>query len=69
MQIIEINKFYLFNVKRAEKKYKTIVEILDDLDENPLIGYISAVLKQFTRLLGLEPVDSEILELNIEKVI
>ena len=30
------NKFYLFNVKRAEKKYKTIVKILDDLDENPL---------------------------------
>ena len=30
------NKFYLFNVKRAEKKYKTIVEILDQLKENPL---------------------------------
>ena len=30
------NRFYLFNVKRAEKKYETIVEILDDLNENPL---------------------------------
>lgn len=30
------NKFYLFNVKRAEKKYESIVEILTDLNENPL---------------------------------
>ena len=30
------NRFNLINVKRAEKKCKTIVEILDELDENPL---------------------------------
>ncbi|MBQ3472815.1 MAG: HEPN domain-containing protein [Methanobrevibacter sp.] len=30
------NRFNLINVKRAEKKYKTIAEILEELDENPL---------------------------------
>ena len=30
------NRFNLINVKRAEKKYKIIVEILDVLNENPL---------------------------------
>ena len=30
------NNFYLFNVRRAEKKYQTIIGILYELEENPL---------------------------------
>ncbi len=38
-----------------------------DLDENPVIGYISAVIKQFVRLSNEEPLDNESFKLTLEK--
>lgn len=62
-------KMYLMRNTKFVKESQDFIDInaYSDLDENPLVGYIAAVLKQFKRLLGLTPVDPETLELNIEK--
>jgi archaellum biogenesis ATPase FlaH len=38
-----------------------------DLDENPAVGYTSAVLKQYVRLMGEEPLSTEDFNLVVEK--
>lgn len=62
-------KMYLTrNLKIFEdgKAYINMNEF-SDLDENPYVAYTSAVLKQFTRLFGLDPVDYEEFQLTIER--
>ena len=62
-------KMYLMRNLKFIKESQAYIDInaYADLDENPLIGYIIATLKQFVRLQGLEPLGVEDFKLTLEK--
>ena len=62
-------KMYLMHNMKMIKDNQEYIEINQyaDLDENPIIGYISAVLKQFVRLLQIEPTNGDEFRLYLEK--
>lgn len=62
-------KMYLTrNMKVIQDSYEFCdLTAFKDLDENPLIAYISAVVKQFVRLLQLEPIEYDEFKLTVEK--
>lgn len=62
-------KMYLMrNLKLLHESQAYIdLKAFADLDESPDIGYIIATLKQFNRLLTIEPVNSEDFRLALEK--
>lgn len=62
-------KMYLMRNLKFIKESQAYIDInaYADLDENPLIGYIIATLKQFVRLQGLEPLGIEDFKLTLEK--
>lgn len=66
---VEFMKLYLL---RSKKMFKTNgdrinLKAYEDLDEDPIVGYISAVMKQFIRLNGLVTLPEDELKLTIEK--
>lgn len=62
-------KMYLTrNMKVIKDSYEFCdLTAFKDLDENPLIAYVSAVVKQFVRLLQLEPIEYDEFKLTVEK--
>lgn len=62
-------KMYLMrNIKMLRESYQFInLTEFKDLDEDPCIAYIAAVLKHFGRLLGMEPLDKASFMLDVEK--
>ena len=62
-------KMYLMRNTRMLKESSNNIDLSTyaDLDENPYIGYISAVIKQFTRLKGTKQVDLSTFKLDVEK--
>jgi len=62
-------KMYLTrNMKVIKDSYEFCdLTAFKDLDENPLIAYASAVVKQFVRQLQLEPIEYDEFKLTVEK--
>lgn len=65
-------EFIKLHLTRNTKLIKDAVAYIDvnaykDLDDNPLIGYVSGVLKQFNRLMQLEPLNHDDFTLSLEK--
>lgn len=63
-------KLYLMRNQKLIKDSSDYIDInaYKDLDENPVIGYISAVIKQFERLKSvIQPISEEEFELELEK--
>ena len=62
-------RMYLTRNTKIINDSKQFINITEfkDLDENPNIAYISAVLKKYTRLLGLEGVVDDDFKLTVEK--
>ena len=63
-------KLYLMRNQKLIKDSSDYIDInaYKDLDENPIIGYISAVIKQFERLKSvIQPISEEEFELELEK--
>ena len=62
-------KMYLLRNKKMIKESQAYIDInaYKDLDEDPIVGYISAVLSQFTRLKGLECLTADAFKLVLEK--
>ena len=62
-------KMYLMrNTKVIKDSYKYInISEFQDLDDNPLLAYASAVIKKFVRLTGFEPLEKDDLVLALEK--
>lgn len=62
-------KMYLLRNKKMIKESQAFIDInaYKDLDEDPVVGYISAVIIQFTRLKGLETLSAEQFKLTLEK--
>lgn len=62
-------KMYLMrNIKLLRESYQFInLTEFKDLDEDPCHAYIAAVLKQFVRLLGMEPLEKSDFMLAVEK--
>ena len=66
----EFLKLYLMRNQKLIKESSDYIDInaYNDLDENPIVGYISAVIKQFERLKSvIQSVNSEEFELELEK--
>lgn len=62
-------RMYLLRNKKMIKDSQAYIDVnaYKDLDEDPIVGYISAVLKQFTRLRGMDVLSSENFSLALEK--
>lgn len=62
-------KLYLTRNTRLlnDSKDKIDLSAYEDIDENPYIGYISAVIKQHTRLVGMDKCSDSDFKLAIEK--
>lgn len=62
-------RMYLLRNKKMLKESTMYIDVnaYKDLDEDPIVGYISAVLKQFTRLRGLSTLVEEEFNLVLEK--
>lgn len=62
-------RMYLLRNKKMIKEAQSYIDInaYKDLDEDPIVGYISAVLKQFTRLRGMNTLSSDDFKLVLEK--
>lgn len=62
-------KMFLLRNKKLIKDSQSYINIkaYSDLDEDPVIGYISGVLNQFTRLQGLETLPEDDFKLILEK--
>lgn len=65
----EFLKMYLVRNTRMLKESAEFIDLsaYSDLDENHYIGYVSAVIKQYTRLRGLQKTDIGQFKLDIEK--
>lgn len=66
---IDFMKMYLTRNTKLIKDSQEYIDLstYSDLDENELIGYASAVVKQYTRLLGVDSVDCDSYKLTLEK--
>lgn len=62
-------RMYLLRNKKMVKESQSYIDInaYKDLDEDPVVGYISAVLKQFTRLRGMDELSEDDFKLVLEK--
>ena len=65
----EFLKIYLMRNKKLIKDAKQFINIgaYKDLDEDEVLGYISAVLKQYNKLVNLEKMDIDAFRLGVEK--
>ena len=65
----EFLKLYLLRNKKIIKESQAYIDInaYQDLDPDPVVGYVSAVLKQYTRLKGMEVLDDSEFGLVLEK--
>lgn len=65
----EFLKMYLMRNQKFLKESQQFINLTEfaDLDENPIIGYISAVIKQFVRLQGVPTLSKDTFRLSIEK--
>lgn len=66
---VDFLKMYLLRNTRMLKESSEYIDVsaYSDLDENPLLGYISAVIKQHIRLGGMESDSIDTFKLNVEK--
>lgn len=62
-------KLYLLRNTKFLEESKTFIDLsaYSDMDENPYVGYISAVIKQHTRLGGMAKVSKDEFNLSVEK--
>lgn len=65
----EFLEMYLLRNEKVISEANQYINIneFSDLDENPVVGYAAAVIKQFVRLDGEEPLDTESFKLVLEK--
>ena len=65
----EFMKMFLLRNKKMIKESQSFINInaYKDLDEDPLVGYISAVIKQYVRLKGMICFNDDEFRLTVEK--